>query len=97
MRLKPGKPLFFGRRGETLVFGLPGNPLSSRRLLPRLRRAAAAPPARRARAAPGLRARPPRGAREAEDGRTTFLTARLRARRGRRAARRRRPSARART
>jgi molybdopterin molybdotransferase len=23
---KPGKPLFFGRRGNTLVFGLPGNP-----------------------------------------------------------------------
>lgn len=23
---KPGKPLFFGRRGKTLVFGLPGNP-----------------------------------------------------------------------
>ena len=28
MRVKPGKPLFFGRRGDTLVFGLPGNPLS---------------------------------------------------------------------
>jgi molybdopterin molybdotransferase len=27
--LKPGKPLAFGRRGETLVFGLPGNPVSS--------------------------------------------------------------------
>lgn len=26
---KPGKPLWFGRRGETLVFGLPGNPVSS--------------------------------------------------------------------
>jgi molybdopterin molybdotransferase len=26
---KPGKPLTFGRRGETLVFGLPGNPVSS--------------------------------------------------------------------
>jgi molybdopterin molybdotransferase len=24
--LKPGKPLFFGTRGHTLVFGLPGNP-----------------------------------------------------------------------
>ncbi|HJZ91270.1 MAG TPA: gephyrin-like molybdotransferase Glp [Gemmataceae bacterium] len=29
IRMKPGKPLFFGTRGETLVFGLPGNPLSS--------------------------------------------------------------------
>jgi molybdopterin molybdotransferase len=29
VRLKPGKPLWFGRRGATLVFGLPGNPLST--------------------------------------------------------------------
>ena len=29
MRIKPGKPMWFGRRGDTLVFGLPGNPLSS--------------------------------------------------------------------
>ena len=29
MQIKPGKPLWFGRRGRTLVFGLPGNPLSS--------------------------------------------------------------------
>ena len=28
VRLKPGKPLWFGRRDTTLVFGLPGNPLS---------------------------------------------------------------------
>jgi molybdopterin molybdotransferase len=27
--MKPGKPLFFGTRGTTLVFGLPGNPVSS--------------------------------------------------------------------
>lgn len=27
--MKPGKPLLFGRRGGCLVFGLPGNPLSS--------------------------------------------------------------------
>jgi molybdopterin molybdotransferase len=27
--VKPGKPLAFGARGETLVFGLPGNPVSS--------------------------------------------------------------------
>lgn len=26
---KPGKPLFFDRHGETLVFGLPGNPASA--------------------------------------------------------------------
>ena len=29
VRMKPGKPLWFGRRGSTLVFGLPGNPLSA--------------------------------------------------------------------
>jgi molybdopterin molybdotransferase len=27
--LKPGAPLVFGRRGDTLVFGLPGNPVSA--------------------------------------------------------------------
>ena len=27
--LKPGKPMSFGTRGATLVFGLPGNPVSS--------------------------------------------------------------------
>jgi molybdopterin molybdotransferase len=27
--IKPGKPVSFGIRGETLVFGLPGNPVSS--------------------------------------------------------------------
>ncbi len=27
--MKPGKPLAFGRKGSTLVFGLPGNPLSA--------------------------------------------------------------------
>jgi molybdopterin molybdotransferase len=27
--VKPGKPLWFGVRGRTLVFGLPGNPVSS--------------------------------------------------------------------
>ena len=26
VRMKPGKPVFFGTRGSTLVFGLPGNP-----------------------------------------------------------------------
>jgi molybdopterin molybdotransferase len=28
VRIKPGKPLFCGRRGEKWAFGLPGNPLS---------------------------------------------------------------------
>jgi molybdopterin molybdotransferase len=29
IRMKPGRPLFFGTRGRTLVFGLPGNPISA--------------------------------------------------------------------
>ena len=28
VRMKPGKPFFFGKKDETLVFGLPGNPIS---------------------------------------------------------------------
>jgi len=77
VRLKPGKPLWFGRRGATLVFGLPGNPLSTVACFllfvgPALRRlqgeAAAAPPYVPARLA--VPARP-------ADGRTTLLTARL--------------------
>jgi molybdopterin molybdotransferase len=75
--LKPGKPLWFGRRGRTLVFGLPGNPLSAivgtaMFIVPALRRLAgerAATPA----LVPGRLAVPA----EASDGRTTFLTSRL--------------------
>ncbi len=26
--MRPGKPLMFGTRGKTLIFGLPGNPVS---------------------------------------------------------------------
>jgi molybdopterin molybdotransferase len=29
VRMKPGKPLLFGTRGEKLVFGLPGNPVGA--------------------------------------------------------------------
>jgi molybdopterin molybdotransferase len=29
VRLKPGKPLLFAKRGECLVFGIPGNPVSN--------------------------------------------------------------------
>jgi molybdopterin molybdotransferase len=29
VKVQPGKPLFLGKRGKTLVFGLPGNPVSS--------------------------------------------------------------------
>jgi molybdopterin molybdotransferase len=77
VRLKPGKPMWFGRRGATLVFGLPGNPLSTVAcsllfLLPALRRlqgeTEAAPSFVHARlAVPAA----------ASDGRTTLLTSRL--------------------
>ncbi|MGE3808647.1 MAG: gephyrin-like molybdotransferase Glp [Gemmataceae bacterium] len=29
VEMKPGKPVFFGTRGSTLIFGLPGNPVSA--------------------------------------------------------------------
>lgn len=29
IRMKPGKPLIFGKKGKTLYFGLPGNPVSA--------------------------------------------------------------------
>ncbi|MEM1296704.1 MAG: gephyrin-like molybdotransferase Glp [Verrucomicrobiota bacterium] len=29
VRIKPGKPLFFGQKADKLVFGLPGNPVSA--------------------------------------------------------------------
>jgi molybdenum cofactor synthesis domain-containing protein len=29
VKFKPGKPLFYGKRGETRLFGLPGNPVSA--------------------------------------------------------------------
>jgi molybdopterin molybdotransferase len=77
VRIKPGKPLWFGRRAGTLVFGLPGNPLSSIVCFcvfiePALRRLQ------------GERDAMPRLVRgrltapaEASDGRTTFLTSRI--------------------
>ena len=77
VRIKPGKPIWFGRREHTLVFGLPGNPLSSivcfcMFIEPALRRLQgerdAAP-----QLVPG-RLTAPAGP---SDGRTTFLTARI--------------------
>lgn len=29
VRMKPGKPLYFGKKDQTLVFGIPGNPVSN--------------------------------------------------------------------
>jgi molybdopterin molybdotransferase len=89
VRIKPGKPMWFGRRtrsttasssgtgGETLVFGLPGNPLSSIVCFcvfiePALRRLAGERGAL-PRLVPGRLAVPASDA----DGRTTFLTSRI--------------------
>jgi molybdopterin molybdotransferase len=79
VRIKPGKPLWFGRRGDTLVFGLPGNPLSTIVCFcvfiePALRRLAGERDAR-----PRLEAGRLTAPAKATDGRTTFLTATLRA------------------
>lgn len=78
VRIKPGKPLWFGRRGSTLVFGLPGNPLSSLVcaclfIVPALRRLQGEPDAL-PRLLPG-RLMAPAGP---SDGRTTFLISSLR-------------------
>jgi molybdopterin molybdotransferase len=75
--IKPGKPLWFGRRGRTLVFGLPGNPLSAivgtcMFIVPALRRLAGERDAM-----PGLVPGRLAVSAEASDGRTTFLTSRL--------------------
>jgi molybdopterin molybdotransferase len=77
VRIKPGKPLWFGRRGDTLVFGLPGNPLSTIVCFcvfidPALRRLAGERDAR-----PRLEAGRLTVPARAADGRTTFLTATL--------------------
>jgi molybdopterin molybdotransferase len=78
VRIKPGKPLWFGRRGDTLVFGLPGNPLSTIVCFcvfiePALRRLAGERDAR-----PRLEPGRLETAARASDGRTTFLTSTLR-------------------
>jgi molybdopterin molybdotransferase len=77
VRLKPGKPLWFGRRGDTLVFGLPGNPLSS--IVGFL--AFIDPALRRMHGEPGAAMRTVRARLAApagpSDGRTTFLSSRL--------------------
>jgi molybdopterin molybdotransferase len=77
VRIKPGKPLWFGRRGRTLVFGLPGNPLSSivgtaMFIVPALKRLAG-----EADAGPLLERGRLGAAAGPSDGRTTFLTSRF--------------------
>jgi molybdopterin molybdotransferase len=78
VRIKPGKPLWFGRRGSTLVFGLPGNPLSTIVCFcvfiePALRRLQGERDA-----GPRLEAGRLMTPARAADGRTTYLTAALR-------------------
>jgi molybdopterin molybdotransferase len=77
VRIKPGKPLWFGRRGRTLVFGLPGNPLSTIVCFCVF----IAPALRRLQGEKDARPRLERGrlatAARASDGRTTFLTSAL--------------------
>jgi molybdopterin molybdotransferase len=77
VRIKPGKPVWFGRRGGTLVFGLPGNPLSSIVCFcvfiePALRRLQGERDAR-----PRITRGRLAAAAEPSDGRTTFLTSRI--------------------
>lgn len=77
VRVKPGKPLYCGRRGEKWAFGLPGNPLSGvvsflafvEPLLRRMHGEAAAVERR-------IRARTT-AAIAPQDGRTTYMTATL--------------------
>ena len=97
VRIKPGKPLWFGRRGDTLVFGLPGNPLSAIVCFcvfiePALRRLQGERDAR-----PALRARPPRRAGRAVGRPHDVPHLRAASRPPTACSRRRRPSARART
>ena len=67
IRLKPGKPLWFGRRDSTLVFGLPGNPLSTVACFLLFVGPGAAPPAGRERR--GAAVRPGAPGRPGEPGR----------------------------
>ena len=78
VRMRPGKPVYFGRGDGVLVFGLPGNPLSAvvgfvAFVEPALRRLAGERDA-------AMRTVPARLAADTapSGGRTTFLTARLR-------------------
>lgn len=77
VRIKPGKPLFCGRRDDRWAFGLPGNPLSGVCSFlvfvePLLRRLQGEPEAAERR----IRVRTTEAIRGA-DGRETYLTARL--------------------
>ncbi len=76
--LRPGKPVWFGVRGRTLVFGLPGNPVSAQATFALL--VAPALAALRGDPEPGPRLLPARmeGGAPREGGRTAFRPARVR-------------------
>jgi molybdopterin molybdotransferase len=76
--LRPGKPVWFGRKGRTLVFGLPGNPVSAQVTFALL--AAPALAALRGDPDPGPTLRPARlrGGAPRGGGRTAFLPAAVR-------------------
>ena len=77
VQIKPGKPMWFGRRQGALVFGLPGNPLSSIVCFCVF----IEPALRRLQGERGARPRLTRGRLAAgagpSDNRTTFLTSRI--------------------
>ena len=75
VRMRPGKPIYFGTGGDTLVFGLPGNPLSA--VVGFLAFVEPALRALHGETEPGMRTVPVRLGADAEPsgGRTTFLTA----------------------
>ena len=88
--LRPGKPTWFGARGDTLVFGLPGNPVSAMVTFLLFAR-----PALAALQGASPAAARPRGARRAADAERAAR--RVRARAAARRAARTRPVRRART
>jgi molybdopterin molybdotransferase len=75
VRMRPGKPIYFGTRDGTLVFGLPGNPLSA--VVGFLAFVEPALRALHGERDPGMRTTPATLAVDAapSGGRTTFLTA----------------------
>ena len=77
VQIKPGKPLWFGRRGRDAGLRAPRQPAVEHRLLLRVHRAGAAPPAGRARRAPDARRGRLTVPAGPSDNRTTFLTSKI--------------------
>ena len=85
VRLKPGKPMWFGRRGAQARVRAAGQPALHGRVLPALRRPRAAAAAGRGGRGAAVRPGAPDRAARPADGRTTLLTARHGTRHRRRA------------